>query len=174
MEKTCPKCKYTRKATDYAPDYECPSCGVIYSKFVPRDATGKKVATKAAEEKNLVAGALSWVIGKAGDTTIKPQLSNGWLWCGVVFMPYIFAWFTLRKEYSTRTRIMAFGWMAVFIIGFLSPNTPRSDQNAQTQERSPEREPEEKLPTGISRKTFDAIHIGMSKSKVKWTPASRQ
>ena len=39
MEKTCPKCSYTRKPTDYAPDYECPSCGVIYSKFVPATAT---------------------------------------------------------------------------------------------------------------------------------------
>lgn len=44
MEKTCPKCNYTRKPTDYTPDYECPSCGVIYSKFVPDDAARKATA----------------------------------------------------------------------------------------------------------------------------------
>jgi hypothetical protein len=31
----CPKCSYVRKPTDAAPDYECPSCGVIYSKYNP-------------------------------------------------------------------------------------------------------------------------------------------
>ena len=30
----CPKCKYRRKAVEDAPDYECPECGVIYSKYV--------------------------------------------------------------------------------------------------------------------------------------------
>jgi uncharacterized protein YbjQ (UPF0145 family) len=30
---TCPKCSYTRKPTDTAHDYECPSCGIIYAKF---------------------------------------------------------------------------------------------------------------------------------------------
>lgn len=29
---TCPKCNYMRKPTDTAPDYECPSCGIIYAK----------------------------------------------------------------------------------------------------------------------------------------------
>lgn len=30
---TCPKCKYTRKEADTAPDYRCPACGVIYEKY---------------------------------------------------------------------------------------------------------------------------------------------
>lgn len=28
----CPKCQYVRKETDAAPEYECPSCGVVYAK----------------------------------------------------------------------------------------------------------------------------------------------
>lgn len=28
----CPKCGYTRRPTDTAPDYECPKCGVVYAK----------------------------------------------------------------------------------------------------------------------------------------------
>ena len=33
MAKICPKCGYERKPGDVSPDYECPKCGVIYSKF---------------------------------------------------------------------------------------------------------------------------------------------
>lgn len=29
----CPKCNYSRKPTDTAPDYSCPSCGVVYAKY---------------------------------------------------------------------------------------------------------------------------------------------
>lgn len=32
--KPCPKCSYVRKATDVAPDWQCPKCGVAYAKFV--------------------------------------------------------------------------------------------------------------------------------------------
>jgi len=28
----CPKCNYERQPTDITPEYECPSCGVIYAK----------------------------------------------------------------------------------------------------------------------------------------------
>jgi len=28
----CPKCNYQRTSTDYAPDYECPKCGIIYDR----------------------------------------------------------------------------------------------------------------------------------------------
>ncbi len=39
MQITCPKCGYTRKPTDTAPDYECPKCGVIYAKVMQRANT---------------------------------------------------------------------------------------------------------------------------------------
>ena len=32
MIKKCPKCGYERKATDSAPEWQCPSCGVAYAK----------------------------------------------------------------------------------------------------------------------------------------------
>lgn len=34
MPTICPKCGYTRKKSDYAPDYECPACGIIYHKYL--------------------------------------------------------------------------------------------------------------------------------------------
>lgn len=33
------------------------------------------------------------------------------LWAGVVLVPVIFAWLFLRRGYSTKDRILAFGWM---------------------------------------------------------------
>jgi glutaredoxin len=30
--KRCPKCRYERQATDTTPDWQCPSCGIAYSK----------------------------------------------------------------------------------------------------------------------------------------------
>lgn len=32
---TCPKCSYTRKPDDNAPDWQCPSCQVAYNKVTP-------------------------------------------------------------------------------------------------------------------------------------------
>jgi glutaredoxin len=32
MAYRCPKCQYERKATDQAPDWQCPACGVAYAK----------------------------------------------------------------------------------------------------------------------------------------------
>ncbi|MES2105008.1 MAG: glutaredoxin family protein [Pseudomonadota bacterium] len=32
MPQICPKCSYIRKTTDNCPDWQCPSCGVAYSK----------------------------------------------------------------------------------------------------------------------------------------------
>jgi glutaredoxin len=31
--KRCPKCRYERQSTDTAPEWQCPSCGVAYSKL---------------------------------------------------------------------------------------------------------------------------------------------
>ena len=33
MSTTCPRCGHVRQAGDQAPDWECPACGIVYSKF---------------------------------------------------------------------------------------------------------------------------------------------
>lgn len=33
MSITCPKCNHIRTATDTAPDYSCPNCGIVYAKY---------------------------------------------------------------------------------------------------------------------------------------------
>lgn len=37
----CPKCRYKRSSKDSAPDWQCPSCGVAYSKITSTSATRK-------------------------------------------------------------------------------------------------------------------------------------
>ena len=34
----CPKCQYKRAATDQCPEWQCPNCGVAYSKATPPSA----------------------------------------------------------------------------------------------------------------------------------------
>ena len=33
MNMSCPKCSYVRQPADQAPDWECPSCGIVYAKY---------------------------------------------------------------------------------------------------------------------------------------------
>lgn len=42
---------------------------------------------------------------------------------GIVVMPYIFAWFLLRKGHSQQSRILGFGWLAVLVAMASLPRT---------------------------------------------------
>lgn len=50
---------------------------------------------------------------------VKPASKKGrkkWpLIVGILFMPYIFSWFTLRDGYSKSARILSFAWMVVVL-----------------------------------------------------------
>ena len=49
------------------------------------------------------------------DTPPKQRKVGHYLGAGIVFLPIIFAWFTLRKGYSNWLKIGAFLWLAVFL-----------------------------------------------------------
>ena len=49
----CPKCGYERKQTDIAPDFECPKCGVIYSKAEKTVGDQKKWQKAGINENNI-------------------------------------------------------------------------------------------------------------------------
>ncbi|HEX8382452.1 MAG TPA: hypothetical protein VF592_03655 [Sphingomonas sp.] len=40
---------------------------------------------------------------------------------GIIFLPVIFAWFTLRKGHSTKARVLGLGWMVLFSVFAASP-----------------------------------------------------
>lgn len=73
--KPCPKCKHVRAATEIAPDWQCPKCGVAYAKFLAAQqglsatSTGttlRPAVAAAAEEKSTGLGVfahISLVIG---------------------------------------------------------------------------------------------------------------
>jgi hypothetical protein len=70
-------------------------------------------------------------IGVGSPTTIEapvtpsPRKLSWLLILGIVFMPYIFAWFTLRAGYSRLTRITSFCWAVVALgIGIFHPPEP--------------------------------------------------
>lgn len=46
----CPKCSYERKPTDQTPEYECPSCGIIYNKYRP-PGTAAPISTSSSKTK---------------------------------------------------------------------------------------------------------------------------
>ncbi|WP_445773998.1 hypothetical protein [Shewanella sp.] len=57
-------------------------------------------------------------------------------WIGVLFVPYIFAWFTLRKGNSTKSKVIAFGWLAFFAIAYVSsPEKKQSDAVANVDDK---------------------------------------
>lgn len=41
------------------------------------------------------------------------------LWIGILWAPYIFAWFTLQRKYSNTERFIAFGWLIIVVIAML-------------------------------------------------------
>lgn len=47
------------------------------------------------------------------------------LWMGILFAPYIFAWFTLSKSFGQKSKLIAFGWM-LFVILILVFSDPSS------------------------------------------------
>lgn len=72
MQKVCPKCGYTRKQSDYAPDYECPACGIVYHKYVQKqDAAPSGVGQNTVNQPKVLVSA-AW----------KPETRKG----TVIFM----------------------------------------------------------------------------------------
>lgn len=54
QQRGCPRCQYVRQASDTAPEWQCPRCGVAYDKVqpgatAPPPSTRKASAGKAAQ-----------------------------------------------------------------------------------------------------------------------------
>lgn len=68
-----------------------------------------------------------------------------WLAVGIIFLPWIFSWFTLRKGHSTVARALAMVWVGIVIIGMARPKAPKgitaepSPRPAATVQRAVER-----------------------------------
>lgn len=50
-------------------------------------------------------------------TVVQPKRSVGiLLGIGILLVPLLFAWFTLRKGYSTRAKVISFGWVLLTLV----------------------------------------------------------
>ncbi len=54
------------------------------------------------------------------------------LWIGILLLPIVFVWFTLRKGHSTKSRIISFGWLILSLIIVTSGDKTKTNtaQNA--------------------------------------------
>lgn len=47
---------------------------------------------------------------------------------GIFFLPFIFAWFTLREGHSTLSRVVSFVWLALFMLSTCADVDERNDR----------------------------------------------
>jgi len=68
------------------------------------------------------------------DNDNSKTLKKVGLIAGIVILPYVFAWFTLRKGYSTGVRAAAFVWLMFCVVAVISDDgqTSSDDQKSTT------------------------------------------
>lgn len=67
--------------------------------------------------------------------------NNGWLWLGILFMPHIFSWFTLKSSHDVLTRVIAFAWLGLVSIGLIvNPPKVGNSRNSIAQKEAANRE----------------------------------
>jgi ribosomal protein L37AE/L43A len=74
--KTCPKCYYTRKENEQAPEWQCPSCQIAYNKF---NAINNKIKKS-----------ISATVNNISSTSIKQKLKSLELKAAILFLPGFF------------------------------------------------------------------------------------
>ena len=73
---------------------------------------------------------------------------------GILFFPYIFAWFTLRKGHSQGSKVLSFGWLAtLLLVGFLG-----GDPSPEEQKRQADRQAERQAAADAASDTAFVLH----------------
>lgn len=66
---------------------------------------------------------------RANDSSSNLRKVGVLLGAGILLVPYVFSWFTLRKGHSTKSRIISFSWLGLLILAKLSPVERRHVSN---------------------------------------------
>lgn len=87
MPTICPKCGYSRKPSDEAPDYECPACGIVYHKYLNKRANSPIRAQQHSVDPPKILASAAW----------KPETRRGTVIFMLVFslMALFYIWETL-------------------------------------------------------------------------------
>lgn len=107
MYKTCPKCGYTRQPEDTAPEQECPSCGLVFSKWLKN-----LVADHELEEAHLAEQAeQTWQRGlKLFFFNPRPGIQRGDLMVYLFVYLVFFAWGIDFISMDFRTNAIGQSW----------------------------------------------------------------
>jgi glutaredoxin len=62
MTRICPKCHYARKPTDDVPEWQCPSCQVVYAKVADQSGMNVLPLRGSAASDAPGSGAMKWVV----------------------------------------------------------------------------------------------------------------
>lgn len=102
----------------------------------------------------------------------------GWLLgIGIVLLPLVFAWFTLRDGHSTKARVISFAWLGLFAISAFAnpPDDSNTDDSTTTtatasadpaESNSPSPDPEPEKPER------EFVDIGCNELVSKFGPSS--
>lgn len=87
-----------------------PGTGFSYSSYQPY-----KTDTEA---KKLTSTPSSFIESAPPELPQSGRQVSLLLGIGILFLPYIFAWFTLREGYSTPARVVSFAWLVLLLLMF--------------------------------------------------------
>ncbi|RZG88539.1 DUF4236 domain-containing protein [Acinetobacter sp. WCHAc060033] len=99
-----------------------PGTGLSYSSFSPKQLkkkTAKSEPVKPSMQMNMSQVNSSVPLPVIPGTERKVSILLG---IGILIMPYIFAWFTLRDGYSKLARFISFGWLFFLVFVNLQRN----------------------------------------------------
>lgn len=92
-----------------------PGTGLSYSSFSPKQVkknTVKSDPVKSGMQMNMSQVNSYVPLPVISGTERKVSILLG---IGILIMPYIFAWFTLRNGYSKVAKFISFGWLLLFV-----------------------------------------------------------
>jgi glutaredoxin len=90
MSRICPNCKYLRKPSDTAPDWQCPSCHIAYNKGAGANTGEQYGRYRTEHEHRPASGIAKWLV------VITILIAGGWFGKPV--------WQSLGGETTTRLR----------------------------------------------------------------------
>jgi TPR repeat protein len=130
--KICPKCAYQRKASDSAPDWQCPSCGIAYAKYVAaQNAAAEAKSARRSTDKAAVA------VPQASGSNTKMMVVGGVLAIMVAFavwktkhQPHLSAAQISSSQFDTAKKFYDSDHMGLAFKGFL-PLATAGDAKAQ-------------------------------------------
>lgn len=103
-QKECPFCAENINAKAK----KCKHCGEILDIVL-------RVAEEAKSSNNNQNVSVNVVTDKPLVFNEKEKSVGFLLSIGIIFLPFIFAWFTLRKGHTTKAKVISFIWMVFYI-----------------------------------------------------------